>query len=190
MAKTITAIITLHEKEEHCNNVITYINNQLRKPDNIIILYSNIDNTIINNLSCTLDIDILPHIMAVPDKKDWGHEKRAIGLALCETDYLVFMNGDDMYEPTFIQKMMEKAEETNATLIYGDFTSHVYSNQVVKSVPASAKITSGSYIVKTEVAKKAGYTNRDYPADWAFIRDVLAVDNHTEKIQGVYYHHR
>jgi hypothetical protein len=53
----------------------------------------------------------------------------------------------------------------------------------------SAKSTSGNYIVKVDVARKAGYTDRHYEADGTFIDRIAAVTNSIKFLSGTLYFH-
>ena len=49
--------------------------------------------------------------------------------------------------------------------------------------------TSGNYIAKVDVARKAGYTDRHYEADGTFINRIAAVAQSIKFLPGILYFH-
>jgi hypothetical protein len=73
---------------------------QIRKPDEIIVLASDI------NLEEARKRYTGVTFYAEPNLSDWGHDKRAKGLDLATSDYTGWFNHDDSYDKTYIEKMM------------------------------------------------------------------------------------
>lgn len=168
---SISCIVTVHDNREGLDRLLAQIVAQTRQPDEVIIIASDTDTT---GLEAVID----------ENRNDWGHEKRAKGLALAKSDYVCFMNADDEYAPEFIEEMM-----LDYDLVYCNFTSRLFKDVVV-SKPVLGSITSGNFIVRTELAQRVGYNHRVYEADGLFIQDIMqagASHHHVDKT--LYFHH-
>ena len=106
-----------------------------------------------------------------PDRADWGHEKRALGLALASKDYVGWFNDDDWYDDTYVEKMMLAAELADAVFCNW--------NSMPNAVFALGSSTSGNFIVRTKLAQEVGYPReRDeagrlkYESDGRFIEGI------------------
>ena len=149
---------------------------QSRKPDEIIVLASEID---LSNLR-----EAFPKVVFYeePDLNDWGHDKRAKGLNLATSDYTGWFNHDDSYHQSYIEIMMMEAEFGNDVVYCG------WSKRDQPGFVANQS-TSGNYIVKTELGRKAGYTDRHYEADGTFINRISALDPKIRFVNKVLYYH-
>lgn len=149
---------------------------QSRKPDEIIVLASEID---LSNLR-----EAFPKVVFYeePDLKDWGHDKRAKGLNLATSDYTGWFNHDDSYHQSYIEIMMMEAEFGNDVVYCG-------WNKMDKPGFVANQSTSGNYILKTELGRKAGYTDRHYEADGTFISRISALDPKIRFVNKVLYYH-
>jgi len=77
---------------------------QSRKPDEVIVLASDIDLEEVRKKHTGVTF------YAEPNLNDWGHAKRAKGLDLATKDYIGWFNHDDSYDPHYIAEMMWLAE--------------------------------------------------------------------------------
>ena len=149
---------------------------QSRKPDEIIVLASDIDLEEARKRYTGVTF------YAEPNLSDWGHDKRAKGLDLATSDYAGWFNHDDSYDPHYIAEMMWQAELGNDV---------VYCGWSKDKTPrfSSGKSTSGNYIVKVSVGRQAGYTDRHYGADGTFINRIAAVTQSIKFLPGTLYFH-
>ena len=173
---TFTAIVTAHADEAGMLRTVAALLSQTRPPDEIIVLASDTPCEIARKLYTGATF------YAEPNLNDWGHEKRAKGLDLATSDYAGWFNHDDSYEPNYIAEMMWQAELGNDV---------VYCGWSKAATPEfrSGSSTSGNYIVKVDVARKAGYTDRHYEADGTFINKIAAVANSIKFLPGTLYFH-
>ena len=79
---------------------VNYLLAQSRKPDEIIVLASDIDLEEARKRYTGVTF------YAEPNLNDWGHDKRAKGLDLATSDYAGWFNHDDSYDPHYIAEMM------------------------------------------------------------------------------------
>lgn len=115
---------------------------------------------------------------------DYGHDKRAKGVAEAKGDYLGFFNQDDFYELTYIEEMMATAERHDADAVYCDW------NGVRDCSFCLGSSTSGNFIVRTSLAREVGYTERRYEADGIFIDGIAARGRVVKVPELLYYHNR
>jgi len=137
---------------------------QSRKPDEIIVLASDIDLEEARKRYTGVTF------YSEPNLSDWGHDKRAKGLDLATSDYAGWFNHDDSYDPHYIAEMMWQAELGNDV---------VYCGWSKAATPEfrSGSSTSGNYIAKVEVARRAGYTDRHYAQSIKFLPGTLYFHN-------------
>lgn len=149
---------------------------QSRKPDEVIVLASDIDLEEIRKKHTGVSF------YAEPNLNDWGHAKRAKGLDLATKDYIGWFNHDDSYDPHYIAEMMWLAELGSDVVYCGWSENHNPQFRASNS-------TSGNYIVKVDVARKAGYTDRHYEADGTFIERISAITKSIKFLDGIMYYH-
>lgn len=162
---TFTAIVTAHQREDLLRRILGVLSYQTRPPDETLVLASNI---ILTRLR-----EDFPEasFFEESNREDWGHEKRARGVALARGDFLGFFNHDDLYSPSYIEKMLcDDADVVFCNWNGGDREFHLGSS------------TSGNFIVRSGLARQVGYLERAYEADGHFIN---ALCEHTDRIVKV-----
>lgn len=178
---TFTAIVTAHDQDP--SKILGNLLYQTRKPDYVIVLYSDTDSVLIFKLERDLDgkfdsICFLPR----ENREDWGHEKRAEGLEYAKGDAVGFFNADDSYELTYVEKMMAEIE-AGADAVYCSWSG------IPDCTFNSCSSTSGNFIVRTGLARAVGYTQRDYCADGAFINAIRDNATHVARVDDLLYWH-
>lgn len=175
---TFTAVVTSHDNPEGLRYILRNLAEQTRRPDEIIVLMSVED-------SSYSGVNIDGHdatFIYQPNRNDWGHEKRATGLGLAQGDYVGFFNDDDMYDLSYIAMMMAEAE-AGADVVYCDWSGISNCSFCLGSS------TSGNYIVRTELAREVGYTDRHYEADGTFIDRIRESGAKVLKVERLLYWH-
>jgi hypothetical protein len=173
---TFTAIVTAHADEKGMLRALGALLSQSRKPDEILVFASNID------CSYARKIYTGATFYEEPDREDWGHEKRAKGLDLATSDYAGWFNHDDSYDPHYIAEMMWQAELGHDVVYCG-------WSKIKDPEFASGSSTSGNYIVKVDIARSAGYTDRHYEADGTFIDRIYKLTKSIRFLPGTLYFH-
>jgi glycosyltransferase involved in cell wall biosynthesis len=173
---TFTAIVTAHEDEAGMVRAVDALLAQSRKPDEIIVLASDIDCSVARKRYTGVTF------YQEPNLNDWGHDKRAKGLDLATSDYAGWFNHDDSYDPHYIAEMMWQAELGHDVVYCG------WSKASTPQFRANIS-TSGNYVVKVEVARRAGYTDRHYEADGTFINRIAEATNSIKFLPGILYFH-
>lgn len=177
----VSCIITCHKEDPSriIDNILgqTWSNNQLLvfcSGINIKPLHKKYPRTNTNNIE----------FFDVPNRRDWGHSKRAMGLTFAEGDYMCFVNADDEYDPDFLKLMVEALEKEKADFAYCNWKDKSRPDAVVGAELKLGGMTSGNFMVRSNKAKKVGWQHRVYAADWYFVRDLLR-----EGIEVVYFPH-
>ncbi len=177
MAKSmVTCVVTCYKKDP--TPIIEEMLNQSYKKKQILVFCS--------------DIDIMPlrkkypkiEFFDVPNRKDWGHTKRAMGLTFAEGKYVCFANDDDRYDPKFLEIMVGILDQSGAELAYCDWQEKTLKGKRAFAQLIKGGITSGNFVVDTKRANKVGWQTRLYASDWYFMRDLLK-----DKVQIVYVPH-
>ena len=171
---TFTAIVIAHGDEDGMIRTVDALLLQSRKPDEIIVLASDIDLEEARKRYTGVTF------YAEPNLNDWGHDKRAKGLDLATSDYTGWFNHDDSYDKTYIEKMM--ANEGSDVVFCG------WSKSSTPNFSAGSS-TSGNYIVKTSYARNVGYKDRHYEADGTFINGLAGQGGKITRVEEVLYFH-
>jgi hypothetical protein len=172
---TFTAVVVSHANEPGLRSILGCLRYQTRPPDETIALCS---NTRLPDLR-----EDFPDVtfLAVENQNDWGHEKRATGLAAASCDWVGFFNDDDSYSLDYLERMLAEAAEADAVFCEWnenpgcDF--HIYRS------------TAGNFIVRAALAKKVGWRSRVYEADGHFIEALNAAGARVVKVPELLYHH-
>ena len=179
---TFTAVVTSHDNPEGLEYTLENLSRQSRLSDEALVYIS---PEIVLEADAALPFapvniaNVRPRVRWVPDRQDWGHEKRAMGLAEARGDYVGFFNDDDMYDLTYIEKMMAAAE-AGADVVYCDWSG------IRDCTFCLGSSTSGNYIVRAELGRWVGYTDRHYEADGTFIDRIREADLDVMGPDGLY----
>jgi glycosyltransferase involved in cell wall biosynthesis len=169
----VTCVVTAYKQDP--SRVIQELLEQTYQEKQILVFCSDIDITPLREQFPMCEF------FDVPNREDWGHSKRAMGIVFAEGEYICFCNADDEYHVQFLEAMVEPLIKENADLAYCWFTDKTIEHNIAESELKMGGITSGSLVVRTTLAKKVGWPYRVYAADWYFVRDLLE-----EKIKIVY----
>ncbi|RKX23814.1 MAG: hypothetical protein DRP45_09610 [Candidatus Zixiibacteriota bacterium] len=120
--------------EPHVVVIVPTYNNEhfMEKCLNSLLMqtYGRVTVLVVNDASTDRTPDILVpylgNVVVITNYENRGaHESMSIGLQFAKylgADYTIFAGSDDIYNPDYIEKMVEKAESDNATLVYPNFT--------------------------------------------------------------------
>lgn len=173
---TFTAVVTAHNEDPRF--ILGNLRYQTRKPDEVILLYSGDCGDMVRLREDFPDLVVVD----LENQNDWGHAKRAFGLRIALEDAVGFFNADDSYDRTYIEKMMA-ALEAGADAVYCSWNKHPECVFVLGSS------TSGNFIVRTEVGRRAGYHDRHYEADGTFINRIAEIALRVDRVDDLIYHH-
>jgi hypothetical protein len=90
-----------------------------------------------------------------------------------ETDFVLNTNDDNIYVPRFIELMMREVMPDTGIVFCDTVHSHQEYNLQVSELKVSS-IDLGAFIVRLDVAKKAGFTHDTYAFDGYYAEDSLS----------------
>lgn len=126
---------------------------------------------------------------------DWGHSLRDEGLRSSTGDYILITNGDNYYVPKFLEFIMIEVSNSNPDVVIYDMI-HSHDRPGGRDLPAYSffetefsrcNIDMGAAVVKGELARLAGFSDRTHDADATYFEAILAV---TQKVLKVAKIHR
>lgn len=167
---SVTVAVITHDRLKKLEHILYIISEQTVQPDLVEVYHSGYEGDELNELQ-----DKYPHFkwLSQPDRKDWGHDKRAIALEHCTTDWIVTMNDDDQYPFVFLEFMLQHAKLNKADVIYCDFSTRTNRDFAVEAKPERGYITSGCMLISKKVANTVPYEHRSYAGDWFYVEKCL-----------------
>jgi len=124
----------------------------------------------------------------------YGHLLRKWALEnVVENEYVLLTNGDNYYVPTMIDEVSKRTED----LIYFDL---IHSHETVFNQNNStygfmdsqlivSRVDIGNVVIKSDMAKQAGFNSVGFAADWTYFSDVMKLSPSTFKIDKVLFVH-
>ena len=100
---------------------------------------------------------------------DWGHTPRQYGLDNAKQEWVIMTGEDNYYVPEFVDIML--SESKNQHFVYCDMV-HNWINKdyiPIKSKLQLGGIDIGSFMTKTNLAKKIKLNTKEEWADWYFV---------------------
>lgn len=172
---TFTAVVTGHGNDMGLRVMLGNIRYQTRPPDETIALVSGLP---LDDLREDFQ-DV--RFVRCEDMHDWGHSKRAHGIELATEDWVGFFNDDDSYRDDYLEKMLAQTDDND--VVFCEW------NENPACTFALYRSTAGNFIVRTEIARRVGWTSRVYEADGHFIEAVKASGARIAKVQDLLYFH-
>jgi hypothetical protein len=176
---TLTVAIISHDRLKKLEHMIYEMSEQTLQADKLMVYCSGYDDATLSMLK-----EKYPTIIfdKQPDKKDWGHDKRALSFIDCDTDYICNVNDDDQYPFVYLEWMMREFDNNpEAQVVYCDFGLRTREEFFITAAPVCGYITNGNMMFKKEVVKQIPYKHRLYAGDWWFVKDCLDA--------GIKFHH-
>jgi len=102
---------------------------------------------------------------------DWGHTPRQFGLYSATEEWVIMTGEDNYYVPEFVDIMLREGDKHH--FVYCDMV-HNWINK--DYIPINSKlqlgaIDIGSFMTKTNMAKKIKLKNKHEWADWYFVEE-------------------
>lgn len=111
---------------------------------------------------------------------DYGHSLRELGIAAASGDYLVLTNDDNYYVPKFIEIVTEQIQRSDPDVVYFDMI-HSHNKPggrqqapycLFKTEYKRQNIDMGAAVVRTELARIAGFRDKSHDGDATYFEDV------------------
>jgi len=167
---SITVAVITHDRLSKLEHILYVISEQTVQPDKVEVYYSGYEGSELDDLQ---DKYRSYEWHSQPDRKDWGHDKRAIALHNCTNDWIITMNDDDQYPFVFLEFMINHARSNKADIIYCDFATRTNKDFFIDAGLERGRITNGCMMISKEVANTVPYTHRTYAGDWFFVEECL-----------------
>lgn len=114
MNEVVSVIITVYNGEDYVSNAIESVINQSYKNLNIVIVD---DGSIDNSLYICREYQALDKRISVYHQDNRGvSAARNLGLKMATGNYVCFLDGDDLYRKTFIEKMLYSIKQNDSEL--------------------------------------------------------------------------
>ncbi|SPE20564.1 hypothetical protein SBBP1_1150006 [Burkholderiales bacterium] len=116
---------------------------------------------------------------------DYGHTLRDLGLQSAHGDYVLLTNGDNYYVPKCVEYLTEAAQQSGADVLLFDMI-HSHDRPGGRPMPAYSyfqtqfsrlNIDIGAALVRTAIARAAGFRDRTHDGDASYFEDVARVNN-------------
>lgn len=178
----ITAVVTSHDNVRGLELTLAQIREQNLQPSEILVYASDTPlqaKRFEDLYGCKVSFE--------PNRRDWGHEKRAKGLEEATGRWVWFVNDDDDYSIQFLDKLY--AEREGADIVACHFegkTGKMHTDIRLKTT----YITSGNFIVRSKLAKRVGWNHRRYVGDGLFAEDLLKEGARLKVVPELLYWHR
>lgn len=173
---TFTAVVVSHANERGLRTMLGNLLYQTRKPDEIVVVCSDTDD--LARLS-----EDFPGVVFLnaPDRGDWGHEKRAVGLDVASGEWIGWFNDDDSYDVAYLERLLAHEEDGDAVYCAWNEQPHCEFRKY--------QSTAGNFVCRTDLARQVGWHGRSYEADGIFIDGLVAAGARVVRVDDVLYHH-
>ena len=124
---------------------------------------------------------------------DYGHSLRDMGLKAAQSDYVLLTNDDNYYVPKFVEILSAAIVATRPDCVHFDMI-HSHERPGNRPQPSYClfqthycrrSIDIGAAVVKTELAKAAGFRDKTHDGDATYFEDVAKLKGGTFKLLKV-----
>jgi hypothetical protein len=136
------------------------------------IIYCDEKNEFIENTLKLFNNDKFKLIYNDEKKGFWGHYNRKECLNIVDTEFVIQTSIQDYYTPNTVGELLGNIQ-TSDLILFNCIHNHMGFN-ILDSKPIRNHIDWGSFVIRTEIAKKVGINNPESSiCDGLFIEDCL-----------------
>jgi glycosyltransferase involved in cell wall biosynthesis len=114
---------------------------------------------------------------------DYGHSLRAIGILNASADYLLLTNADNYFVPSAVEYVSDAIETSSADVVMYDMVhSHRFPGgrllpeySYFDTAYARGNIDISAAVVRTSIAKSAGFRDKTHDGDATYFEDIARV---------------
>ena len=104
----------------------------------------------------------------------WGCANRQQAIDECDTDYIIQTSVQDYWLPQAVQYINEAIVKHQPHILIWNSVNHLVGPcQVLDAQLAWSKVDWGNVAIRTDIARKVRIQQKEYCADWLFIKDIL-----------------
>ncbi len=135
----VTVVIPCFNDGQFINEAIQSVLNQTLKPDQIIVVDDGSDKT----TKAILETIKHDDVKVVYQSNQGVSVARNIGINLAKTDYILTLDADDVFEPTFIEKAINIIESDTVIAVVGCYYKDFIGNKINPKInkPLGGKLT-------------------------------------------------
>ena len=174
----ITVVTPTYHRHDKVQAIIRQLQAQTEKDFESLIIADSHDPAVEQIVGATKDTRF--RYISTPRSNDWGHHQRAEGLRQAQGKYWCSVNDDNVIYPDYLKKLGDICEDVAICKIQHDVVG-IIPKMVIPQWLGRGNIDMLNYMVSTPLAKRIGWTDYSYNADWEFLEDIL-ISNPPPKI--------
>ena len=156
-ANTVGIVVTFHNQNQHVSQVIASIRNQTRKFQKVIIVDDSSDIQVdCANRGIKLDKEMSFVRVEYGDKC----KARNAGAAHLETEYVVFLDGDNWIEETFLENLL-RGIGPNVGVVYPSLVIHNADGTLKEGATSPTRQFNKAMLLRNNVAETSSLIRRD-----------------------------
>jgi hypothetical protein len=106
----------------------------------------------------------------------WGHYNRKNTLELVKTEFVIQTSIQDYYTPNTVNDLLIGLKDCDMVMF--DCIHNHFNHNVLNTIPKGGKIDWGSFVLRTEIAKKVGINNPEHQwCDGIFVEQCAKYPN-------------
>lgn len=199
--KDITIICVSYKRYREIHVLINSFLCQTRQNWELVIIHDGRDAQMRGEVDTyTKWYDNIKYMETDKRYNDYGHSLRELGINIAKTPYLMMTNDDNYYVPKYLEVMFSVINTHNLDFAFCDMvSSHMFrfkkkppddiytkliqtpeghyiqpQYNVIRSVPKKHCIDIGSFIVKSELARAVGFSDKGFYGDGTFVEELMS----------------
>ena len=157
----MTLLIPVYAKPEYVSEMLDSIINQTNQPEEVIFIDDRHSEETTSLLRSRID-DFKTDVKLIVNEKNIGiSESTGLGVDLAESDYIGFLDSDDILMPNAISRFRKFSKSETCLDIYSSdyktFSKNITSTQAIK--PLRARILSDMYLQESDWARSLIFEN-------------------------------
>lgn len=119
----------------------------------------------------------------------WGfYHRHGVSLMEPQPDWVVYTNEDNYYVPTFLEKMINTAIDTNTKMVYCDMIHSHQNWNLFRTHPSVGEMDMGAFMVHIDLIKNTPWTDFVCTADGIYAEKIANKTNPI-KVDGILFVH-
>lgn len=129
----VSVIVPIYNVEKYLNRCLNTLVNQTLKEIELILVN---DGTKDNSMEIVKQYEKKYDNIIIINKKNGGlSSARNAGLKIAQGEYISFIDSDDFVKETMMERLYQKAKETDADMVISGFYSYISENDCIEKLP-------------------------------------------------------